>query len=160
MCMFQEGTGSVRFGSVPDFSIINRLGSVRFGQLFLPVRCGSACVLRTCRGSVRFGSVPCPVPAGSGIHRFGSVRPVRFGFRFLPDVQGMRAHGDQPVSMTKAFRGSTWLRAFWCSFPYRRRFSAIIRLVSDIKHLIATLTSKTIPRHMINISCSWGALPW
>ena len=70
----QEGAGSVRFVSVPDFSKINRFGSVRFGSVrfgnrCFPVRRGSACVFRTRRGSVRFGS----------------VRPVRFGFLFLPE---------------------------------------------------------------------------
>ena len=33
---------------------------------------------------VRFGAVPRPILAGSGIQRFGSVRPVGFGFSFLP----------------------------------------------------------------------------
>ena len=60
----QEGTGSIRFVSVPEFSKICRFASLRFGKLVVPVRRGSACVLRTRRGSVRFGS----------------VRPVRFGF--------------------------------------------------------------------------------
>ena len=46
----QEGTGSVRFVSLPDFSKIHRFGSVRFG------------------------SFPRPNPAGSRIKRFGSVR--------------------------------------------------------------------------------------
>ena len=75
----QEGTGSLRFVSVLDFfSKINRFwagsvrknvfpGSTRFGLLF-----------RIHRGSVRFGSVPRPVPAGSRIQRFGSVRFGRF----------------------------------------------------------------------------------
>ena len=84
---------SGRFVSVPDFLTIHRFGSVRFGKLIVPVRRGSACVFRTRRGSVRFGSVrfgsvPRPVPAGSGIKRFGSVRPVRFGLSFLP-VKGV-----------------------------------------------------------------------
>ena len=81
----QEGTGSVRFVSVPDFSKIHRFGSVCFGYLCFPVRRGSACVFRTRLGSVRFGSVPRPGPAGSRINRFGSVRPVRFGILFLPE---------------------------------------------------------------------------
>ena len=37
----QEGAGSVRFVSVPDFEKIERFGSVRpvrFGYLFLPAR--------------------------------------------------------------------------------------------------------------------------
>ena len=53
----QEGTGPVRFVSVPDFSKIHRFGSVRFGQTSFPVRRGSAGVFGTRRGSVRFGSV-------------------------------------------------------------------------------------------------------
>ena len=72
----QEGTGSVRVVSVPDFSKSLRFGPVRFGKLFVPVRRGSACVFRTRRGSVRFGSIRFRLrfPAGSGIKRFGSVR--------------------------------------------------------------------------------------
>ena len=74
----------VRFGSVPDFSTINRFGSVRFGNLIFPVPSGSACVFRTLPGSVRFDSVRFrirfrPVPAGSEIKRFGSVRFGHFG---------------------------------------------------------------------------------
>ena len=80
----QEGTGSVRFVSVPDFSKIVRFGSVRFGNLVFPVRRGSACGFQTRRGSVRFDSVPRPVPAGFRIIQFGQVRPVRFGFLFIP----------------------------------------------------------------------------
>ena len=86
--MDQEGTGSVRFVSVPDFSKMNRFGSVRLGILVSPVRRGSACAFQTRRGSVRFGSVPRPVPAGSGIERFGSVRLGRSGsvsYFFLMD---------------------------------------------------------------------------
>ena len=50
--IYHEGTGSVRFVSVPDFSKINRSGSVRFHVRFRPVP--------ELNGSVRFG-------------RFGSV---------------------------------------------------------------------------------------
>ena len=75
----QEGTGSVRFVSVPDFSKINRFGSVRFGKLFVPVRRGSACVFRTRRGSVRFGSVRFRVRFRPVPELNGSVRPIRFG---------------------------------------------------------------------------------
>ena len=81
----QEGTGSVRFVSVQDFSKL--IGSVRFGKFTYPVRCGSACVFRTRRGSVQFGSVRFRVrfrPVPLLTVRFGSVRPVRFGFLFLP----------------------------------------------------------------------------
>ena len=78
--MIQEGTGSVRFVSVPDFSKIHRFGSVRFGNVFLPIRRGSACVFWTSwLGPVRFCSVPRLVPAGSGIKRFSSVRFGWFG---------------------------------------------------------------------------------
>ena len=64
LCMTQEGTGSVRFVSVPDFRF--ERSSVRFGyvcELRFPVRLDSACVFGTRRsvpeihGSVRFGSV-------------------------------------------------------------------------------------------------------
>ena len=44
----------------------------------------AACVVLSRHGSVRFASLPLPVPAGSIIVRFGSFRPVRFGFLFLP----------------------------------------------------------------------------
>ena len=75
----QEGTGSVRFVSAPDFSKL--IGSVRFGQICFPVRRDSACAFRTRRGSVRFGSVRFrvrfrPVPKLNG--------SVRFAFLFLP----------------------------------------------------------------------------
>ena len=82
----QEGTGSVRFDSVPELSNIHRFSSVRFGKSIFPVRRGSACVFRTRSGPVRFGSVPRPVPAGSRITRFGSVRPVRFGVLLPPAI--------------------------------------------------------------------------
>ena len=66
----QEGTGSVRLVSVPDFSKF--IGSVRFGSESsfsrFPIRRGSACVLfgRVVAWSLfRFGSFPRPVPAGS-----------------------------------------------------------------------------------------------
>ena len=92
----QEGTGSVRFVSVPDFSKNPRLfgsirfgsvrfGSVRFGKLYFPIRRGSACVFWTRRGSVdpvRFGSVLLlvrfwPVPELHGSVRFGLAGSVR-----------------------------------------------------------------------------------
>ena len=57
---------SVRFGSVRIFMIS---GSTRFGLRFSDT---------LWLGPVRFGSVPRPVPAGSGIKRFGSVRFGRF----------------------------------------------------------------------------------
>ena len=81
----QEGTGSIRFVSVPD-SFWKFIGSVRFGSMnsFFRVQRSSACAFRTRRGSVRFGSVRFrvrfrPVPELNGL-----VRPVRFGFLFLP----------------------------------------------------------------------------
>ena len=64
---------SVRFGSVRTFIFP---GSTRFGLRFSDV---------SWLGLVRFGSFPRPVPAGSRIKRFGSVRPVQFGFLFLPE---------------------------------------------------------------------------
>ena len=80
---YQEGNGSVRFVSLPDFSKINRFGSFRFGNVFCPVRRGLACVFRTRHGSVRFGSVRFrvrfrPVPESNGSVRFGSAGSVRF----------------------------------------------------------------------------------
>ena len=72
---------TVRFDSFRFQTFRKLIGSVRFGSemYFSPVRRGLACIFRTRRGSVRFGSVPRPVPAGSGIKRFGSVRFGRFG---------------------------------------------------------------------------------
>ena len=63
---FLKLIGSVRFGS--DFSFCS--DSTRFGLRFLDT---------PWLGPVRFGSVPRPVPAGSGIKWFGSVRFGRFG---------------------------------------------------------------------------------
>ena len=82
-------SGRNRFGSgLFDKSSV-RFGSVRLGNLISSVWRGSACVFRTGRGSVRFGSVRFrirlrPVPEIHGSVRFCSVRPVRFGFLFLP----------------------------------------------------------------------------
>ena len=89
----QEGTGSVRFISVPDFSKIVRFGSVRFGKLHFPVRRGSACVFRTRRGSVQFGSVRFrvrfrPVPKLKASVRFGLAGSVRF---LIPSCQAFHA---------------------------------------------------------------------
>ena len=85
----QKGTGSVRFVSVPDFSTIHRFGSVRFGQIFFPVRRGSDCVFRTRRGSVRFGSVRLRVRNQSVLELSGSVRfgSARFGSAPIPAVE-------------------------------------------------------------------------
>ena len=76
---FRKLIGSVRFGSV------------RFGNSIVPVRRGSACVVRTRRGSVRFASIRFrvrfrPFPELNGSVWFGSGRPVRFGFIFLPGL--------------------------------------------------------------------------
>ena len=88
MCLFiyQEGTGSVRFVSVPDFPTVNRFGSVRFGKTRFQVRRGSACVFRTRRSSVRLGSLRFRVRFWPVLELNGSVRPVRFGFLLLPDI--------------------------------------------------------------------------
>ena len=80
-----------RFGSIRFGSGLFENSSVRFGQLFFPVRRASACVFVDASSlvSVRFGAVPRSVPVGSRINRlgsvrFGSVRLVRFGFLSLP----------------------------------------------------------------------------
>ena len=79
----------VRFDSFWFRTFRKFIGSVQFGQLFAPVRRGSVCLFRTRRGSVRFGLVRFrvrfrPVPKLKASVRFGSVRPVRFGFLCLP----------------------------------------------------------------------------
>ena len=66
-------SGSDRFGPFRKFSCP---GSMRFGLCFLDA---------SWLYPVRFVSFPRPVPAGSRIKRFGSVRPVLFGFLLLPD---------------------------------------------------------------------------
>ena len=86
----QEGNGSVRFVSVPDFSKRNRFGSVRFGNVYFPVRRGLACVFRTRRGSVRFCSVRWRIRFRPVPELIGSVRPVRFGLSFLPVIGAAR----------------------------------------------------------------------
>ena len=66
------------------------IGSVWFvSAIHFPVRCGSACVFRTCHGLVRFGSASGsgrfrPVPELNGSVRFGSAGSV--GFR-IPSCQ-------------------------------------------------------------------------
>ena len=95
--------GSVRFVSVPDFSKINRFGSVRFGSEMYFSRFDAVqlaffghAVARS--GSVRFGSVPRPVLAGSGIKRFGSAGSVRF---LIPSCQWCRKdRAEEPVACT------------------------------------------------------------
>ena len=88
-CIDQEGTGSVRFVSVLDFS--NKY-SVRFGSVrkirFDAVRPALFGRVVARSGSVRFCVRFRPVPKLNGSVRFGSagsVRLVRFGFLFLPD---------------------------------------------------------------------------
>ena len=124
----QEGAGSVRFISVPDFGSVRFdsfrfrkfVGSVRFGSenqnsLFDPVPPASfgrvaarSDSVRFCvwfrpvpkfNGSVRFGSV------WFGSVRFGSVRPARFGFSFLPVV---RSHPPKRIGLriSAASRGT------------------------------------------------------
>ena len=91
-CYYQEGAGSVRFVSVPDFSKfigLVRFGSVRLGSvrtIWFPgsTRAGLRFSDTSWLGLVRFGSVPRPVPAGSRMKRFGSVRFCSAGsVRFL-----------------------------------------------------------------------------
>ena len=82
---------SFQFRTVSDCLTIHRFGSVRFGsenQLsrFDAVRPALFERVMVRSGSLRFGSA-----FGSGRFRnysvrFGSVRPVRFGFLFLPGV--------------------------------------------------------------------------
>ena len=79
----QEGTGSVRFVSVPD-SFRTFIGLVRFGSLrkfTFPGSTRFALRFRTRHGSVRFGSVGFrvrfwPVPELNSSVLFGSVRPL------------------------------------------------------------------------------------
>ena len=75
----QEGARSVQFVAVADFSKIYRFGSVRFGSenylsRFDAIRPAFFGRVVARSGSVRFGSVPRPVPAGSRLIWFGSVR--------------------------------------------------------------------------------------
>ena len=109
----REGTGSV-----PDsFSKIHRFGSVRFGSVRFgsvrknvfpgSTRFGLPFSDASWLGPIRFGSVPRPVPAASGIKwfgsvRFGPVRPVRFGFLFLPDIlsHGITSRGPADLSLS------------------------------------------------------------
>ena len=87
--MSNKGAGRNRFVSIRFGSRLFENSSVRFGSVWTIIFPGSTRFgLRfsdaSWLGPVRFGSVPRPVPAGSRIKRFGSVRPVRFGFLFLP----------------------------------------------------------------------------
>ena len=123
--------GSVRFGSGLFENSSVRFGSVRFGNFIFPVRRGSACAFWTRGGSIRFGSVPLPrpVPADSRIKRFGSVwfgsvRPVRFGFFFIPEFLSALKQGasmlqcrcfdsDRPAHVHLCVRTSA---AAWITF--------------------------------------------
>ena len=79
----RKGTGSVRFVSVPDISTINQFDSVRKTNCPGSTRFGLCVSDASCLGPGRFGSFPRPVPAGSRMKQFGSIRPVWFGFLFL-----------------------------------------------------------------------------
>ena len=85
------------------FSKIHRFGSFRFGNVFFPVRRGSACAFLTRRGSVRFGSVRLrvrfrPVPELHGSIRFGSAGSVRF---LIPSCHWCRqVRDEEPVACT------------------------------------------------------------
>ena len=86
--LLQKGTGLVQFVSLPDFSTIHRFGSVRMIICPVSTRFGLRFSGASWLGHpVGFGSLPRPVPAGSKIKRFGSVRPVRFGFLLLPVIE-------------------------------------------------------------------------
>ena len=76
--------GSIRLGSVIFEKSLFRFGSVRKYDFPGSTRFGLRFLDASWLGPVRLGSVPRPVPAGSRIKCVGSVRPVRFGFSFLP----------------------------------------------------------------------------
>ena len=90
---YREGTGSVRFVSVPDFSNTYRFGSVRKNNILGSTRFGLRFWDSSWLGLVRFGSFPRPVPAGSEIKRFGSVRFGRVGSFLLLGLPGVYRHG-------------------------------------------------------------------
>ena len=109
--------GSMTFGSGLLDKSCHVIGSVRFGQLIFPVRCGSACVLWTRGGSVRFCSVRFrvrfrPVPELNnceGLHpkvRHTENRPHNatywyangwYGKQFLLDVLFCMVSGFCPI---------------------------------------------------------------
>ena len=78
----QDWKESVRFDSFRFRTFRKFIGSVRFGNYFPgSTRFGLRFSDASWLGPVRFGSFPRPVPAGSRIKRFGSVRfggSVRF----------------------------------------------------------------------------------
>ena len=80
--------GSIRFGSGLFEKSSVRLGSVRKVEFPSSTQFSLCFLNASWLGPVRFGSFPRPVPAGSEIKRFGSVRlrPVQFGFLLLPVI--------------------------------------------------------------------------
>ena len=95
VCEIAVNAGTKRFGVIRFGSRFVEISSVRFGSVwFGSVRLVSVfdAVWPAFSGRVvaRFGSFPHLFPAGSRVKRFGSVRPVRFGFLFLP-VNGQMA---------------------------------------------------------------------
>ena len=78
--VLQEGTGSVRFVSVPDFSKRNRFGSLRFGDCFSrldPVWPALFKCVVARSGSVWSGSASGSA-SGCEVNRFGSAGSDRF----------------------------------------------------------------------------------
>ena len=77
--LYQKGTGSVRFVSIPDFSKVHRLGSVWFRKACFPVRRGSPCAFAdpSWLGSVRFVSVSGSGRFQNSTVRFGSAGSVQ-----------------------------------------------------------------------------------
>ena len=94
-------SGSIRFGSVIFEKSSFRFGSVWQFYVYGSMRFGLRFLNALWLGPVRFGSFPRPVPAGSRIKRFGSVRPVRFGFLLLPDVTN-EFNKSRPLSMLRS----------------------------------------------------------
>ena len=90
-----QKAGRNRFDSIRSGSVLFEYSWVRFGsvrKIIVPgsTRFGLRFTDASRLGPVRFGSFLCPVPSGSGMKRFGSVRfgsvwPVRFGFLLLPE---------------------------------------------------------------------------
>ena len=105
MKLYQEGNGSFRFVSVPDFSNINRFGSVRFGNVYFPVRRGSGCVFRTHHGSVRFGSIRFrvrfrPVPEFNASLRFGRFGSVSHSFLLYGKYNAYQRPCEHHISLS------------------------------------------------------------
>ena len=82
--------GSTRFGSglFENSSVRFRSEKTFPGSTWFGLRFSEASWL----GPVRFGSVPRPVPAGSGINRFGSAASVRF---LIPSWHPPKASGEK-----------------------------------------------------------------